>query len=119
MLLFHKKMKIQLDTINKTITIEEDVNLHDFYEEINSILPGGLWREFTLKVEKIKEWNNPITITPNTPINPFRTIEPNPYNPYTSPQPPFYPQIWYGTTTSNTTGDITLNNGIYNIKTKA
>jgi hypothetical protein len=35
-------MKLQLDTENKTITIEEDVNLHEFYEQINSILPGGL-----------------------------------------------------------------------------
>ncbi len=97
-------MKIQLDTINKTITIEEDVNLHDFYEEINSILPGGLWREFTLKVEKIKEWNNPITVTPHTPINPYT-------NPY-----PTYPQIWY--TSSNSDND-TLITGIYNITTKA
>ena len=97
-------MKIQLDTINKTITIEEDVNLHDFYEEINSILPGGLWREFTLKVEKIKEWDNPITVTPHTPINPYT-------NPY-----PTYPQIWY--TTSNSDKD-TLITGIYNITTKA
>ena len=97
-------MKIQLDTINKTITIEEDVNLHDFYEEINSILPGGLWREFTLKVEKIKEWNNHITVTPHTPINPYT-------NPY-----PTYPQIWY--TTSNSDND-TLITGIYNITTKA
>jgi len=109
-------MKIQLDTINKTITIEEDVNLHDFYEEINSILPGGLWREFTLKVEKIKEWTNPITITPNTtPINPFTPIDPIP-NPYTSPYPPTYPQVWY--TTSNT-DNTSLIQGIYNIKTKA
>jgi hypothetical protein len=100
-------MKIQLDTINKTITIEEDVNLHDFYEEINSILPGGLWREFTLKVEKIKEWNNPITVTPHTPINPYT-------NPY-----PTYPQIWYGTSTTTTDNNISLNYGVYNIKTNA
>ena len=108
-------MKIQLDTINKTITIEEDVNLHDFYEELNSLLPGGLWREFTLKVSKIKDWNDPITITPNIPINPFVPIDPNP-SPYTSPYPPTYPQVWY---TTSGTDNITLNNGIYNITTKA
>ena len=103
-------MKIQLDTINKSITIEEDVNLHDFYEQINSLLPGGLWRDFTLKVEKIKEWNNPITVTPHTPINPFIPINPNP-SPYT------YPNVWY--TTSNTNNGSTLTTGIYNITTKA
>lgn len=109
-------MKIQLDTINKTITIEEDVNLHDFYEELNGLLPGGLWRDFTLKVEKIRERNNPITVTPHTPINPFGPFGPNP-SPYTNP----YPNIWYGTSTSNTTdnNNITLNKGIYNITTKA
>lgn len=103
-------MKIQLDTINKTITIEEDVNLHEFYEQINSLLPGGLWRDFTLKVEKIKEWNNPITVTPHTPINPFIPVNPNP-GPYT------YPNVWY--TTSNTNNGSTLTTGIYNITTKA
>jgi len=106
-------MKIQLDTINKTITIEEDVNLHDFYEELNSLLPGGLWGEFTLKVSKIKGWDNPITITPSTPIGPGI------WNPTPSsfpPVPPTYPQVWY--TTSNT-DNITLNNGIYNITTNA
>lgn len=94
-------MKIQLDTVNKTIKIEEDVNLHDFYEQLNAILPDGKWREFTLKVDKIVEWREPITITPNTtPINP--------YGPFTTPQPNTYPDIWYGTTT----GD--LDEGIFN-----
>lgn len=95
-------MKIQLDTIKKTITIEEDVNLHDFYEELNAILPGGLWREFTLKVGEIGNWG----------IQTYRT--PNSFPPYDSPFPPTYPQIWY----TNTSGDgITLNEGIYNITT--
>lgn len=44
-------MKIELDTKNKTITIKEDINLHDLYEELNNILPDGKWREFDLKKE--------------------------------------------------------------------
>ena len=108
-------MKIQLDTVNKTITIEEDVNLHEFYEEINAILPSGLWREFTLKVGVIKKFINPIT--PTTPINPFVPLDPNP-SPYTNPYPPSYPQIWYTTETDNS-NNTTVNSGIYNIKTKA
>lgn len=106
-------MKIQLDTINKTITIEEDTNLHDFYEQLNSLLPNGLWREFTLKVNKIKDWDNPITINPNPQINPFVPFEPNPYG---NPYPSTYPQVWY---TTSGTDNITLNNGIYNITTTA
>ena len=32
-------MKLQLDTTNKEITIEESVNLHDLYETLNDLLP--------------------------------------------------------------------------------
>jgi hypothetical protein len=82
-------MKIQIDTDNKTVTIEEDVLLHIFYEQINSLLPGGLWREYTLKVTKITEWINPITIDrPYTPdVIPMTT-------PNTTPYPGIQP-IWY------------------------
>jgi hypothetical protein len=94
-------MKIQIDTINKTLTIEESVNLHDFYEEINNLLPGGTWRDYTLNVTKIIEWINPITI--DTPYNPPPITTPG-TNPY-----PGIPQIWYGpTTTSNTSGVYNL-----------
>lgn len=62
-------MEIQLDTRNKTITIEEGVNLHDFFEQINALLPDGRWREYTLGVSKIKDWDNPIT-------SPYRTTQP-------------------------------------------
>jgi antitoxin component YwqK of YwqJK toxin-antitoxin module len=69
---------------------------------------GQKWFEYNYKEDKfdgeIKEWNNPITATPHTPINPYT-------NPY-----PTYPQIWY--TTSNSDKD-TLITGIYNITTKA
>jgi hypothetical protein len=97
----NSEMKIQLDTINKTITIEEDVNLHDFYEQINAILPDGRWREFTLMVSKIAEWREPITITtPQQPINPYGPLTTNPINPYG----PF----WYETITCNS------NEGVFN-----
>jgi hypothetical protein len=107
-------MRIQLDTINKTITIEEDVNLHDFYEELNSLLPGGLWREFTLKVSKIKDWENPINIPPTTPH--IWDPTPNSFPPYDNPYPPSFPQVWY---TTSGTDNVSLNKGIYNITTKA
>lgn len=89
-------MKLQLDTTNKEITIEESVNLHDLYETLNDLLPGGKWREFTLKVEKIIEWKDPINI---------------PTQPFTNPLPNTYPdpsRIWYT--------DTTLTPGTYNIQ---
>lgn len=91
-------MKIQLDTTNKTITIEEDVNLHDFYESLNSILPDGKWREFTLKVSKITEWIDPTVIRPQ---------QPNPYGPVITPNP-YDNNVWCSTDT-----------GIFNFKYEA
>lgn len=108
-------MKIQIDTVGKTLTIEEDVNLDEFYNEINTLLPGGLWREFTLKITKITEWNDPITLPPNpfgTP-NTAPTTYPGPgTNPY-----PGIPQIWYTTsgTDTVTSSDYHLNQGVFNV----
>ena len=96
-------MRIQLDTTEKTITIEEDVNLHNFYEQINSLLPNGLWREFTLKVSVIKEWENPISI-PNI-------SNPQPYHPQSPYDNPYSP-VWY---TNGSTDNFLLNDGVYNI----
>ena len=41
-------MKIQLDTINKTIKIEEQVNLKELVKTLEKLLPKGLWKEFDL-----------------------------------------------------------------------
>ena len=115
-------MKIQLDTENKTITIEEDIKLHDFHEQINTLLPGGLWREFTLKVGKIKKWKNPIVVNPPNTTQPWNPVQPN-ENPY-----PGYPQIWYTTNTDNVgrpiveggdyENNLLLNNGKFNVEFK-
>lgn len=94
-------MKIQLDTENKTITIEESVLLHDFFEQINGILPGGVWREYTLQVTKITEWRDPITV-PHSPstrdpfINPWTTPGLPTVDPWTTP---IGPNITYDNTT--------------------
>lgn len=91
-------MKIQLDTENKTITIEEDINLNDFMERINILLPGGLWREFTLKITKIKEWSDPIVVpstTPNIPTYPNPWEMPQPWVLPGTTSPNNWPNIWY------------------------
>lgn len=76
-------MNITIDTINKEITLNENVNLHDFYEEINTLLPGGKWREFTLKTNIKLDINNPVPwgdwVTPN---------------PYQSPPQPITTPYW-------------------------
>lgn len=51
-------MKIQLDTDQKTIKIESDVTLQKLVETLESMLPGGKWKEFTLKTNVTVNWGS-------------------------------------------------------------
>ena len=55
-------MKIQLDTVNKTIKIEEQVNIDEFIKVIKKLLPDNLWKEFSLETGVITYWNYPYYI---------------------------------------------------------
>ena len=63
-------MKLQLDFDEKTIKIEERVNLGEFFNKLEEILPDLKWREFDLEVGSITNWMNPIIINPITPYFP-------------------------------------------------
>jgi hypothetical protein len=108
-------MKLQIDTTEKIIRIEERVNLGDLYSELEKLLPKGAWREFQLDTQTKIDWTQPIIypIYPTYPTYP----DPTPINPY---QPPYYPWItWCNGTTSNGSElqDFTLNYGVYNVVT--
>lgn len=56
-------MKVQLDTEHKTIKLEKDVKLSKLVEFLESILPDGKWKEFTLETNTtIQQWSSPIVI---------------------------------------------------------
>lgn len=98
------EIKAQIDTINKTIKIEEDINLDKLFKAVKVMFPEELWKQFTLKVNTIINWSSPIII--EKPYNPW-----NPYQPYGEP--------WI--TYKDTTGDIpnyTLNPGTYSVNLK-
>jgi hypothetical protein len=59
-------MKIQLDFDNKTITLEADCELKEFIPVIQRILPD--WQKWTLKMEVITNWINPIVYPPYPPF---------------------------------------------------
>lgn len=42
-------MKIQLDTTNKTIKVEESVKLQELTDALEKLLPNGEWKEFKLE----------------------------------------------------------------------
>ena len=63
-------MKIQLDTTNMTIKIEEDINLGELYTMLDKMLPQKEWQSFKLLTNVKLEWVNPIVIHAWT--NPYR-----------------------------------------------
>lgn len=101
-------MKIQLDTKNKTISIDENVNLGDFLELLEELLPNGKWADFTLIAQTVINWNsNPIIID----------RYPQPAQPY------WQPWITYGSDgTGEIQGDLpqmsnyNISEGVYNLE---
>ena|ERR1035437_10314346 len=109
-------MKIQLDTNNKTIRLEESINLDELFELLNKILSGNMWKEYSLETSNSSDQQSPIII--NEPYIP-QPINPNPIYPYQ--------KFWYTNdpTTYDATGEMnnikieyTTNsqNGVYNIE---
>ena len=108
-------MKIQINTDLKTITIESNVNLKEFYDQIQLMLPSGSWEQFTLVQSLISNWSQPIYIPYQKP----------PCNPWTDPV--WYQQLPYVTCDTNTgtgsassginvTSNFNLKSGIYNVE---
>ena len=56
-------MKIQLDTDNKTIKLEDNVLLSKLIETLDRLLPNKEWKKFTLETNTtINHWSSPIVI---------------------------------------------------------
>lgn len=66
-------MKLQIDTENKTIKIEEPVKLGDFLKILNNLFPKNSWEDYTLEVHTKIEWEQCPTIQYDS------TTQPDPY----------------------------------------
>jgi hypothetical protein len=56
-------MKIQMDTIAKTLKIEESVKLDKLVETLEKLLPDGEWKNYSLETHTvINNWNSPVII---------------------------------------------------------
>jgi hypothetical protein len=93
-------MKLQLDTTNKIIKIEEVINLGEFMEMLENLLPCDKWKEFKLETQTVINWNNPIIIEPY----------------YPKPSIPWYDQPWITYDANGTTINYDLNSGVYNVE---
>lgn len=91
-------MKIQLDTVNKIIKLENEINLGELVKNLEAILPHGEWKKFTLETHTtIQNWSSP-TLFIIEKVYPRRQVE--------------YPW-WNGTYCSTTT----LPNSVYQSQT--
>lgn len=100
-------MKIQLDTTDKVIKIDEAVNLGELTETLDKLLPGGKWKEFTLETNTQIKWNpNPII------------IERDPHRPYDSFPWEDRPRITYMSYGTGNNNNSKLPYGTFGIKIK-
>ena len=60
-------MKMQLDTENKTISIEKEVSFGEMISSLKKLFPEGQWKEFTLKPFVEVKWSNPVIFNPVRP----------------------------------------------------
>jgi hypothetical protein len=60
-------MKLQIDTVAKTIKLEQSAKIADIINVVKKLLPND-WKDYSLEaVEVIVHWNNPYTYTPYLP----------------------------------------------------
>ena len=78
-------MKIQIDTNEKMIAVEQNVNLDEFMKAVKKLFPNGEWKEYTIKTETTINWSNPIYIEIWQPMYPTY---------------PYYPWVTYDTDTT-------------------
>lgn len=103
-------MKLQLDTENKTIKLESTVELAKLVETLESLLPNGKWKEFTLQTNTtITYWQNPIVIE--------KYVSPRPY------WQPWYRPYYTASNKSNADYKVSpgshsmqLKSGVYNVE---
>ena len=55
-------MKLQIDTKDKTIRIEEATNLGEFIKTLDGLFPKEAWKEYKLEISTIHNWTSPIII---------------------------------------------------------
>jgi len=99
-------VKIKIDTDNKTISVEKDINLGRFIEALDKLFPNQQWKEFTLETGIEIKWSNPIVIEKIIPYH-------EPYYPWWTG-----PIITYGTEHTTNPYTVHYNSGIYCVDVK-
>lgn len=110
-------MKIQLDSVQKIIRVEETVNFGELIKYLDKLLPKnsplGSWKDYKLETNTIiYNWNYPIYVNPFVPISPSWHIPD-----YTQPLPINICHVnSFVVNSDNVNAPSTLTNGIYNLQ---
>lgn len=97
-------MKLQVNTEEKTIVLEESIELDKLFETVKKLFPENEWKKYKLEPKIIQSWNNPIV------IDRFPTYPLPWWNQFFYVTPPSSPTITYDS------GDnTTYKNGVYNV----
>lgn len=105
-------MKIQLDTTNKTIKIEENILISKLINTLKGLLPNNEWKKYTLETHTvINNWGSPYIIK-EIPIYP------RPYYP-AYPTFPWYTTVGKTTTEYKVENQMSLKSGVFNVELKA
>ena len=93
-------MKLQIDTKQKTIKVEENVNIEEFYKVIKKMFPNDVWKQFTLKTNTVINYSPWIIWRYENPYFP---------DPSTADLYPWYKYEY--TTSDGTVNGVTPENG--------
>jgi hypothetical protein len=63
-------MKLEIDTVNKTVKIADQVNLNDLVTMVKGLFPDGQWKEYSILTNVEIVWSNPIWVDPAPAVNP-------------------------------------------------
>lgn len=92
-------MKIQLDTTNKVIKLDEPSSIGELFELLENLLPNGKWKEFKLETNTIINWTS-------APIIHYEYRNPYDYRPW----------VTYTSELYNGSNAYSLSAGTYNVE---
>jgi hypothetical protein len=105
-------MKLQIDTENLKIGVDDDIPAGEFFDLLNRFFPDGQWRKFKLTNFRNSYWEVPVFIERWRPLYPYPWV--------------MEPIITYTTGTQDmslddlgvvaTTADVKIKTGFFNVE---
>ena len=69
-------MKLQINTSEKLIRLEESTNLGELFTQLEELLPDMKWREYSIEAIIVNNCNPPVITFPYEPYVPVNPVTP-------------------------------------------